>query len=456
MLWPLTADRGPHGQLLIGGVALSALADHFGTPLYVFDEATVRHQARRFQHAFETAYPRSRVVYAGKAYLSPAIAALLWEEGVGLDVVSGGELYAGLRAGIPASAMTFHGNNKSEQELREALDAGIGLIAVDNAGEINLLATLVAGRQTPVQVLLRLNPGVEAHTHDKIRTGALDSKFGLPIQIGAAETAVAQILATPGLELVGYHAHIGSQLFEVDAYEETIRVVLDFAASMRHTHGVVPHVLSPGGGFGIAYEEGDREAPVEEWAVTMAASLISGCEERGLPLPEVVVEPGRSIIGAAGVALYRVGSMKDIPGVRRYVSVDGGMADNIRPTLYGARYTATIANRLPEGPEEPVTIAGKFCESGDLLLSDAPLPPLRTADLLAVPACGAYTLSMASNYNLAPRPAVVLVANGRARLIRRRERYEDMLAMDILPGQHAETLAAESTEAGALAHFEAT
>ncbi len=456
MLWPLTAQRNPDGQLVIGGVALTALADHFGTPLYVFDETTVRHQARRFRRAFETAYPRSRVVYAGKAYLSPAIVALLWEEGVGLDVVSGGELYAGLQAGIPASAMTFHGNNKSEQELREAIDAGIGLIAIDNEREIDLLSALLAGREATVRVLLRLNPGVEAHTHVKIRTGVLDSKFGLPIQTGAAETAVAQILATPGLDLVGYHAHIGSQLFEVAAYEETIRVVLDFAASMWHTHGVVPHVLSPGGGFGIAYEEGGEEAPIEEWAARMAAAVRSGCEERGLPLPELVVEPGRSIIGAAGVALYRVGAVKDIPGVRRYVSVDGGMADNIRPTLYGARYAATIANRSGEGPEAIVTVAGKFCESGDLLLADASLPPLDTADLLALPACGAYTLSMASNYNLAPRPAAVLVNNGRARQIRRRERYEDVLAMDILPGQHADTLVADATEIAALAHFDAT
>ncbi len=451
MLWPLTAQRTPDGQLSIGGVALSALADHFGTPLYVFDEATVRYQARRFTDAFAAAYPRSRVVYAGKAYLSPAIAALLWEEGVGLDVVSGGELYAGLQAGIPASAMTFHGNNKSEQELREAIDAGIGLIAVDNAREIDLLATLVAGLETAVPVMVRLNPGVEAHTHVKIRTGVLDSKFGLPIQTGAAAAAVAQILATPGLDLIGYHAHIGSQLFDVQAYAETIRVVLDFAATMRHIHGVVPEVLSPGGGFGIAYEEGDEEAPIEEWAGAMAAAVRSGCEERGLPLPELVVEPGRAIIGAAGVALYRVGAIKEIPGVRRYVSVDGGMADNIRPTLYGARYAATTANRVPEGSEELVTIAGKFCESGDLLLSDASLPPLRTADLLAVPACGAYTLSMASNYNLAPRPAAVVVANGRARLIRRRERYEDVLAMDILPGQHSETLEMTTVVAGALA-----
>ncbi|MDP9472017.1 MAG: diaminopimelate decarboxylase [Chloroflexota bacterium] len=440
MLWPVTAQRISGGQLSIGGVALTALADHFGTPLYIFDETTLRRQARRFRDAFAASYPRSRVVYAGKAYLSPAIAALLWEEGIGLDVVSGGELYAGLQAGLPASAMTFHGNNKSVQELREAVEAGVGLIAIDNAREIELLTALVAETQTTVRVLLRLNPGVEAHTHVKIRTGVLDSKFGLPIETGAAETAVARILATTGLDLVGYHAHIGSQIFEIEAYEAAIRGVLHFAAAMHRTHGVVPEVLSPGGGFGIAYEEGDEEAPIEEWAGTMAEALRLGCEERGLPLPELVVEPGRSIVGAAGVALYRVGAVKDIPGVRRYVSVDGGMADNIRPTLYGANYTAAVANRLPDGPDERVTVAGKFCESGDLLLSDSLLPRLQPDDLLAVPACGAYTLSMASNYNLAPRPAAVLVGDGNARLIRRRERYEDVLAMDVLPGQHTDLL----------------
>jgi diaminopimelate decarboxylase len=371
-------------------------------------------------------------VYAGKAYLSPTIVAILHEEGLGLDVVSGGELYAGLRAGVPAGEMTFHGNNKSEQELREALVAGIGQIAVDNAHELDLLAELTAGRAGPLPVLLRLNPGIDVHTHEKIATGVTDSKFGFPLWSGDAGRAVERALQIPGIELAGYHAHIGSQLFDPAAYRLTVEALVGFAARMRKRHGVVPRVISPGGGFGIGYEPEETEASFAEMAGVVGGALRANCEAAELPLPELVVEPGRSIVGPAAVALYRVGSVKEIPGVRRYVAVDGGMSDNIRPTLYGARYAAALANRQGEGVER-VTIAGKYCESGDVLIHDIDLPVLRTGDLLAVPAVGAYCLPMASNYNLAPRPAVVLVADGDARLVRRRETYEDLLAAEIPP-----------------------
>jgi diaminopimelate decarboxylase len=269
------------------------------------------------------------------------------------------------------------------------------------------------------------------HTHDKIKTGVIDSKFGFPIWNGDAAKAVEATAAIPGLELVGYHAHLGSQLFDAETMRVAIEVMIRFAAEMRDHHGVTPREFSPGGGYGIAYTERDAEANVDDWANVIADSLTDSCTRRLLPLPELAVEPGRTIVGSAAVALYRVGAIKDIPGVRHYVSVDGGMADNIRPSLYGARYTAAVANRAGSGPDATVTIAGKYCESGDILIEDIELPELRSGDLLAVPAAGAYCLAMASNYNHALRPAVVLVRDGDARLIRRRETYDDLIAMEV-------------------------
>jgi diaminopimelate decarboxylase len=431
MLWPVTTERDGGGGLRVGGVAARELAERFGTPVYVFDEATLRSRARAAVDAFACAYPRSRVRYAGKALLSMPIVHILHEERLGLDVVSGGELYAGLRAGIPAGEITFHGNNKSEQELREAIAAGIGQIAVDNHFELTSLAHLTAELSTTVPVLLRLNPGVDVHTHDKIKTGVIDSKFGFPIWSGDAASAVARTVAIPGLDLVGYHAHLGSQLFDAETMRVAVEIMVEFAARMRDRHGVTPRELSPGGGFGIAYTEGEPEAMFDEWANAVGSALTEACERCRLPLPELVVEPGRSIVGPAAIALYRVGAIKDIPGVRRYVAVDGGMADNIRPSLYGARYTAAIANRAERGPRQHVTIAGKFCESGDILIDEVDLPTLVPGDLLAVPAAGAYCLAMASNYNHALRPAVVLVKDGGARLIRRRETYDDLIATEV-------------------------
>jgi len=433
MLWPETVERDGDGRLAIGGIAVPDLADRFGTPLYVYCEATLRARAGRFRDAFRGAYPNSRVVYASKALMSPAIVRILWEEGLGLDVVSGGELHAALVAGIPAAEITFHGNNKGEDELREALAAGIGHVAIDNLWEVALLARLARQVGTSVPVLLRLNPGVDVHTHAKIRTGVADSKFGLPIATGDAAAAVDRVLASPELRLDGYHCHIGSQLFDPAAYAEAIRVVVDFAAAMRDQHGVAPRVLSPGGGFGIAYVEGQEEASIETWANQTAEAVRAACARHELALPRLVVEPGRAIVGPAGIALYRVGAIKSIPGVRTYVAVDGGMADNIRPSLYGARYTVALANRDGDGAGETVTIAGKYCESGDILVEDVRLPPLTAGDLLTLPAAGAYCLAMASNYNLATRPAAVLVRDGEARLIRRRETYADLLATEVLP-----------------------
>ncbi len=435
MLWPDTYRRDDTGTIEIGGVAVTELAREFGTPLYIYDEATLRGQARRLRRAFADAYPNSRIVYAGKALLSLAIVDVLHQEGIGLDVVSGGELFAGLAAGVSASEMTFHGNNKGPEEIREAIAAGVGLIAIDNLPEIDLVSRLAVAAGAGVDCLLRLNPGIDTHTHDKIRTGHLDSKFGLPITTGNAERGVAAVLAAPGLRLRGYHAHVGSQLFDSAAYAMAVDTLLAFAGEMRDRLGFVPEIVSPGGGFGIAYERDQEAAPVEQWAAEAARTLREGCARHGLPEPELIVEPGRSLVGRAGVALYTVGTIKDIPGVRTFVSVDGGMADNIRPTLYGATYHVELANRaIPETVLAPVSIAGKYCESGDILIERAMLPPVEAGDLLALPATGAYCLAMASNYNLATRPAVVMVQAGEARLIRRRETYADLLLNEIGPG----------------------
>jgi len=433
MSWPAGTVRDNDGRLVIGGLPIAELAAEWGTPLYLYDEATLRGNARRFREAFAAAYPRSRVVYAGKAGALPALLAILHQEGLGLDVVSGGEISAGLAVGVPAAAMTFHGNNKGEEELRQAVAAGVGLIALDNEHEIDLLTRLAAGRAEPVAVLLRLNPAIAAHTHEKIRTGALDSKFGFPIATGAAAAAAARVAATPSLDLVGYHAHVGSQIFDPRLVRLTVAAIVGFAAEIRDRHGIVPRVVSPGGGFGVADDGSGAEAAVEEWAREAGDALREACGRAGFPLPELVVEPGRAIVGPAGVALYTVGARKAIPGVRTYVSVDGGMADNIRPSLYGARYGAALANRDGGDGRERVTIAGKYCESGDVLIDEIELPALVPGDLLAVPMVGAYCLAMASNYNLAPRPAVLLVDDGRARLIRRRETIGDLLAADVVP-----------------------
>jgi diaminopimelate decarboxylase len=432
-IWPIGTNRNGDGEMCIGGVSVLDIAHEYGTPTYVYDVTTLRTTARRFREAFANAYPASRVVYAGKAFLTTALVKLLREEGLGLDVVSGGELHVGLSAGMPASEITLHGNNKSRQELTEAIAAGIGKIVIDNDYEIDLLEDLTHSCKTPLTVLLRLNPGVDVHTHQKISTGMADSKFGLPIVNGQAAGAVDRIVRIPALHLAGYHAHVGSQLFDPQATLDAIEELLAFAAAMRTRHGIDLECLSPGGGFGIAYETSDHPLSLENWALAIGNAVRNGCLDRGLSLPVLTVEPGRAIAGPAGVALYEVGSSKPLPGIRTYVSVDGGMADNIRPSLYGARYSAAIANRLATDLEDvqTVTIAGKYCESGDILIGEIDLPALKPGDLLAIPAAGAYCLAMASNYNLALKPAVVFVEDGAHRLVRRRETYADLLRFDL-------------------------
>jgi diaminopimelate decarboxylase len=427
-LLPDTAGVAADGHLALDGVDLVDLAAEFGTPLYVYDEATIRNRARAYREGLRDTYPaESLVCYAGKAYCALWLLRILDEEGLGLDVVSGGELFAAQHSGVPLSRVYFHGNNKSEDELQLALEAGVGRVVVDNFEEIERLGRIASQRGITQDVLLRVAPSVEAHTHAHIKTGALDTKFGLSIETGAATEAVARIKSHSSLELVGLHAHIGSQVFELEPYRLTILRIFDFAASA----GVELRELSPGGGFGVRYTADDAILTPAESTRAIAESVCQAASAASVPLPMLSIEPGRSIIGPAAVALYRVGSLKEIAGVRTYVAVDGGMADNIRPTAYGAVYSPLLANRVSDACDARVSIAGKYFESGDVLVRDAALPMPRVGDLVAMPTSGAYHLSMASHYNLSPRPAVVVVAEGRPRLVRRRETYADLLRTEL-------------------------
>ncbi len=418
---------------MIGGCDVVQVAAEYGTPLYVYDEATIRARARAYRDALQVSYAsESLVCYAGKAYCAPWLLRVLAEEQLGLDVVSGGELYTARSGGFPMERVFFHGNNKSEDELWMALEAGVHAIVVDNLEEIERLARLATDRVMRQKVLLRVAPGVEAHTHAHILTGAPDTKFGVSIDTGAAREAAEAIHQARSLEFVGLHAHIGSQIFEIEPYQATIGKVFGLAAELRDAFGFVLKELSPGGGFGMRYTS-DGEAPMApaEAARALAQAVTSEAERFGFPMPRLTIEPGRSIIGPSAVALYRVGSIKPIPGVRTYVAVDGGMADNIRPATYGARYTALLANRMDDAADSTVSIAGRYCESGDVLIPDAQLPMPRLDDLVAIPGSGAYQLAMASNYNLVPRPAVVVVNQGHVRLVRRRETFDDLLAPEV-------------------------
>src|SRR5580704_6412279 len=410
----------------VGGCDLVHLAREHGTPLYVYDEATVRQRSAEYIAAMG---PRGQVLYSAKAFASPQFLRVVAEEGLGLDVVSEGELDLALRSGFPQDRIHFLGNNKSRQDLEAAFRAG-AVIVVDGAHEFQLLREVVPeGEKTPV--MLRISPGVKPDTHDHISTGQLDSKFGFSIESGAARRAVEKALQHPRLDLIGLHSHIGSQIFALGAYEHAMSMMLDLLVSLRGDLGFEPRKLGAGGGLGIAYTRDDDPPTPRHFVEVVHHALVAGCIERGLKVPQLVVEPGRSIAGPAGMALYTVGSIKDIPGVRRYVAVDGGMGDNIRPKLYGARYEAYLASDPDRAHDGKVTIAGKYCESTDILITDIEMPPLTAGDVIALPAAGAYCLSMASNYNGMPRPEVLMLNDGEARLMRRRESLDDIIAAEV-------------------------
>ena len=429
-VFPDTAEINGDGHLIIGGCSSLELAEEYGTPVYILDEQTIRARCREFIGEFRQRHADSRVSYACKAYINPALTRLLQEEGMGFDVVSGGELATAISAGVPLDEVYFHGNNKTPQELIEALDHSIGWVVVDSFHELDLLDRLAGDAGKKQDILLRVSPGIDPHTHVYTTTGILDSKFGFSIQTGDAAEAVRRGLAAENLKLRGLHFHLGSPVFELEPYRVATELVLRFAAEFRE-EGLEMQRFSPGGGFAVAYTRDQQPPSVADYAEAIVSSMSSTCRELGMEPPTLVIEPGRSIIGPAGVALYRVGAIKDVPGVRKFLSVDGGMGDNIRPALYQAEYEVVAANKASLEPVEKVTVAGKYCESGDLLASDIMLPEIASGDLLAIPAAGAYCPSMASNYNLNPRPPMVLVSGGRSRLIRRRESYQDMMHCDV-------------------------
>ncbi len=429
-VFPDTAHVDSQGQLVIGGCNASDLAAQYGTPVYVLDEETLRARCRSFVREFQQRHPASLVCYACKAYVNPALARIFAEEGLGLDVVSGGELAIARSVDFPLERVYFHGNNKTPEELSEAVEHGLGYVVVDSFHELDLLDRAAAQAGKTQDILVRVSPGVDPHSHVYTTTGILDSKFGFSIQTGHAHQAVRQALAADHLRLRGIHFHLGSPVFELEPYSVAVDLVLRFAAQFRE-EGLDLQQFSPGGGFAIAYTRDQTPPSIAEYAEAIVSTMTATCRELGMAAPRLVVEPGRSIIGPAGVALYRVGAIKDIPGVRKFVSVDGGMGDNIRPALYQASYEVVAAGKADQPPAEKVTIAGKYCESGDLLASDVMLPELEAGDLIAIPAAGAYCPSMASNYNLNPRPAMVLVNRGGSRLIRRRESYQDLMVCDV-------------------------
>jgi diaminopimelate decarboxylase len=426
-VWPATATRDESGALVLGGIDVRDLATEFGTPAYLLDEADFRSRCRDFTQAFAGA----DVHYAAKAFCS--LASLRWvvQEGLGLDVCSGGELAAALRADVPPERIAFHGNNKSVPELEQALDAGVGRIVVDSFAEIARLAWLAEERGRRQPVLVRATVGVEAHTHEFIATAHEDQKFGFSVAGGDAFEACRRVLNLASLELVGVHSHIGSQIFDTSGFEVSAHRAVALLAELRDELGATLPYLDLGGGFGIAYTAADTPMDVPALAASMRAIVARECAAAGLAEPRLAVEPGRAIAGPASITLYEVGTVKDTPH-RRYVSVDGGMSDNIRTALYDAQYTCVLASRVSEVPPVLCRVVGKHCESGDIVVRDAWLPAdLVPGDLVAVAATGAYCRSMASNYNSQPRPPVVAVGHGAARVIVRRETVDDLLRLDV-------------------------
>lgn len=426
-----TAKVNRLGHLEIGGVDTVQLAEKYGTPLYVYDVALIRERARSFKKTFEEAGITAQVAYASKAFSTVAMVQLADEENLSLDVVSGGELYTALAAGFPIERIHFHGNNKSREEIVMAIDNNIGCIVVDNFYELEMLREVCEHKKKSIKVLLRVTPGIEAHTHDYILTGQEDSKFGFDLQNGQAEEAMRIALKDKNIVVLGLHCHIGSQIFETTGFILAAQKIFEKLHQWKNELSYESEVLNLGGGFGIRYTNEDDPIPASQYVEEIIAEVKKQTANFTMKMPEIWIEPGRSLVGDAGTTLYSIGSRKDVPNVRQYVAVDGGMSDNIRPALYQAKYEAILANRVMDKPEETVSIAGKCCESGDMLIWDLPLPKTASHDLLAVFCTGAYGYSMANNYNRLPRPAVVFLEDTKDTLVVRRETFEDMVKLDL-------------------------
>lgn len=419
--------KSKNGHLMIGGVDSVDLAKKYGTPLYVFDVSSIRDQIRKFKSAFENAGLHYQISYASKAFAVKAIYQVMKQEAVHIDVVSGGELQTSLAAGFPSDKISFHGNNKTFEELVMAVQNHVGVIMLDNFHEIDLLSRILKTDHEKINVMLRLTPGISAHTHKYDQTGQTDSKFGFDVESGQAKKAMQLVLEDENMNLLGIHAHIGSQIFGTQGFVMLAKKMIAIAKDFKQEFNYWPEVLNLGGGFGISYTEDDDPITAQKFIQQIADELKSDCDK----VPEIWIEPGRSIVGPAGYTLYTIGSRKDIPNLTPYVAVDGGMGDNIRPALYQAKYEAVVANKMDQPIVETAHIAGKYCESGDILIDKQPLPATKAGDILAVLDTGAYGYSMAMNYNRNPRPAVVFAENGHDKLVVKRETYSDLLSLDL-------------------------
>jgi diaminopimelate decarboxylase len=428
LVYPITASHNAAGHLEIDGCDVVELAQAFGTPLLVYEERSIRDQCRRYMAAFKEHTQDFEIIYASKAFSAVAVDQLVLEEGLSIDVSSGGEYHIAKVAGFPPEKIFFHGNNKTREELDYALSGGVGFVVADSFRELEMLEELVGARGERQKVLLRITPGIEAHTHSYIQTGQVDSKFGFGLDEGVAVEAIRRAMAAPHLELMGLHAHIGSQIFELEGFRKAIDILVGLIAQANERLGFECGYLNIGGGLGIRYTEEDTPSSIGDYAAVKVEGVREEMAARGLPMPKVLIEPGRSIVGKAGITAYTVGTIKEIPGVRTYVSVDGGMSDNIRPMLYDALYEGMLANKAGVVADTRVTVAGKHCESGDILMRDVILARPESGDILVMPATGAYCFAMASNYNGSPRPAVILVCDGQARVIVERESYADLVA----------------------------
>lgn len=426
-------DVNEKGHLTIGGVDTVDLANEYGTPAYILDENVIRENCRTYRRAAEEYFGADALpLYASKALCFTGIYKIAAEEGMGVDCVSGGELYTARAAGFPAEKIYFHGNNKTDRDIRDAMDMGVGTFVVDNHDELSAISAEAQRRGIIQRILLRITPGIDPHTHRAIVTGNVDSKFGNPIVTGQAMEIVKAALNTKSVRLVGLHCHIGSQIFDIEPFADAADIMVRFIAEIKRECGFEIEELNLGGGLGVRYTEYDREIDYAAAIRDIAAIVTGYCKDNGIRMPRVILEPGRSLVAAAGITLYTVGSVKEIKGFRTYVSVDGGMPDNPRYALYQSQYTALIANRANEEKTQRVTIAGRCCESGDLLGEDMALQNARRGDILAVLVTGAYNYSMASNYNRLPRPPVIMVKDGKARVAVKRETYDDIIANDVI------------------------
>ncbi len=425
-------DINSEGHLTVGGLDTVELAREFGTPAYIMDENAIRKVCRTYREAAIAAFGADALpLYASKAFSCREVYRIAAEEGLGVDCVSGGELYTALSAGFPASRIYFHGNNKTDRDICDAMDAGVGTFVVDNADELRALSQEACRHGVTQRILLRISPGIDPHTHRAIMTGSVDSKFGSAIETGQAMAIVREALATDGVELVGLHCHIGSQIFDIEPFSDAADIMIRFFAEVQKECGVTLSELNLGGGLGVRYTEYDREIDYADAIAKIGKVVVGFCEKNGIATPRVILEPGRSLVAASGLTLYTVGSVKEIPGFKNYISVDGGMPDNPRYALYGSQSTALIANRATEPREYRATLAGRCCESGDLLGENMEIQRAERGDILAVLVTGAYNFSMASNYTRLPRPPVIFVKDGTARVVVRRETYEDLIERDL-------------------------